>query len=460
MVFREYWNIFFYSYILQLIPSYWLVKLIKDSLGVKNNKLGAKIITFMCINLTPIYDAFGHSFIGNGYVRETKFICMVNRLVNILWLVCFLLYIQKVIRERWHHYLWFTVLVYYLLLIPIFLYLIFDPFQKVAKNQLPMPIQALPNYVCVLLILYLWGWIIHFFMRSVFYNTNIKRVSKWAWVIIYSLLGALFITTDKRYTIDNSKFFLRPSLLNIIKSQFKMLLCFIFVLLFIVIILKVYEYKVLKRENKFLSEKLQLQYQYYLDMQQQEENLGKMYHDLGNYIRTIQILIKRNEYEEALAYTNQWADQVHDISINKFCNNRIIDAVLVEKARVCKEHNISFEVDIRLPEKLKIQEIDLMSLYANLLDNAIEACCSNENVQNYIQVTTNIISQYLAVKVVNSKSIMTKKKVKLGDKWKSTYQLSGLGLKIVNDVVKRYQGEKKFVDTKEQYSALIMLKLN
>ena len=56
------------------------------------------------------------------------------------------------------------------------------------------------------------------------------------------------------------------------------------------------------------------------------------------------------------------------------CTNSIVDGILQSKKSECIQHNISFEYTILFPEKNDFSSSVLISLFSNLLDNAIESC--------------------------------------------------------------------------------------
>lgn len=52
----------------------------------------------------------------------------------------------------------------------------------------------------------------------------------------------------------------------------------------------------------------------------------------------------------------------------------VVDAVAVDKARRCQAEGIALELRLALPQDLPLDGPTLCSVFANLLDNAMEAC--------------------------------------------------------------------------------------
>ena len=103
-------------------------------------------------------------------------------------------------------------------------------------------------------------------------------------------------------------------------------------------------------------------------------------------------------------------------------------------------------------------DIDLSILFANLFDNAIDAC-SNKPEKSMIYLTVGYEKAYLNIVMKNTvekpvlphnPDLVTTKK----DKTKHGY-----GLKTVEDIVKKYDGIKKYYEKENWFYADIWLKL-
>ena len=57
-----------------------------------------------------------------------------------------------------------------------------------------------------------------------------------------------------------------------------------------------------------------------------------------------------------------------------YCQNQIVNAVLQNKLAQIEQQQITAQYTIALPKHLPIQPIDLCALFANGMDNAMEAC--------------------------------------------------------------------------------------
>jgi sensor histidine kinase regulating citrate/malate metabolism len=196
-------------------------------------------------------------------------------------------------------------------------------------------------------------------------------------------------------------------------------------------------------------------------MQQYELELHKLYHDIGNHIKTIQILVDQGNKQEAKNYTEDLINQYRVIAKDYYCSNKILNAVLLNKVKICEENNITTQIDLQIPENISVRDIDLMCIFANLLDNAIEGCRRNLNACNYIHIKTAVMNNFYTIFVINSKD-MTPSIIDAKGRYTTTKQdkkLHGYGLRILDEIIERYEGQKEFIDKGDEFNAMIMLKL-
>lgn len=115
----------------------------------------------------------------------------------------------------------------------------------------------------------------------------------------------------------------------------------------------------------------------------------------------------------------------------RLCFNTLCDTVLKLKADECGRKGIRIDIDADIPSELKLTDIELCSLICNLLDNAIEA--SEDMKGAYIQFYAGTRKDYLFFSVSNMASAEHVKRERRTGR--------GLGLEIVYNIARRYNGE-------------------
>lgn len=81
----------------------------------------------------------------------------------------------------------------------------------------------------------------------------------------------------------------------------------------------------------------------------------------------------------------------------QWCAHPIVDAVAADKVRLCREAGIEPELRLRLPSELPLEGTVLCSLFANILDNAAEACAALPAECRWIRCSAACRGDYLVV---------------------------------------------------------------
>jgi hypothetical protein len=361
----------------------------------------------------------------------------------------------------WYKTYWLSVVAHTILAIP-FILMFNDLTYYNSNNDMLIKLinfNVVLKCLMVIAVMIAVGYLVIFILRYFMKMKKIYHIPKWCWIFINSMLAIHLLSTQRSYHQHEPE--AEQGIANADKmDELLILICIIIIVLYITN--NYADRKLLKVENNLLKKQNEIQYANYLAMQQQELQIHKLYHDIGNHIKTIQTLVKNGETLKAKEYTLDLEQQYRALRKDFFCNNKIINAVLSQKAKICEQSNITYDAEINIKEELPFSDIDLMCVYSNLLDNAIEGCQRNECSDNYIQVKSIIVGDYLAIKIINSKpeEKSTTKEQQKAMTWKKDKGMHGYGLRIIEEIVERYDGQKEFNMNGREYSAMVMLKMS
>lgn len=155
--------------------------------------------------------------------------------------------------------------------------------------------------------------------------------------------------------------------------------------------------------------------------------------------------------------------QMEKNKVESFCPNALLNTILQVKKSEVEKKNIQCHFQIILPDKFEtfFPDTVITSLFCNLLDNAIESC---ENVrqqeicqQPLIILSVNYQANMLIISQKNSKNpeiIFNHETSK-----EQQQELHGLGLYMIEDIVKEYDGVVEWKDAGEMFESNLMLKL-
>lgn len=155
-------------------------------------------------------------------------------------------------------------------------------------------------------------------------------------------------------------------------------------------------------------------------------------------------------------YVNQLINKKSSFYLTNYCENKIIDAILYNKSLICKKNDINIFIEVYLKDNLLIKEIDLISIFTNLLDNAIEASMFLNKEDRKISINSRIINNYLVLKIINNynNSIINANFSTI----KKDKENHGFGIKIIKEIVKKYDGTLKINKTDKTIEFSITLK--
>jgi signal transduction histidine kinase len=216
----------------------------------------------------------------------------------------------------------------------------------------------------------------------------------------------------------------------------------------------------IKSQNELMRNKLDMQYAHYLSIQESHMKVRNLYHDINNHICFIDNL--KNNSKEVNEYVNNLKDEIKEFKSIYNTGNMILDIIINEKSELCTKKGIKFICDINFSKANFIKPIDISSIFANILDNAIEACdkIHDENINKYIRIKGTITKSFFVLKCENSKvNIITINKNRLLTDKRDKF-IHGIGVQSIKSSLEKYKGEILFEDEKDKFMLNIYIPLN
>ncbi|HCC02034.1 MAG TPA: hypothetical protein DEP60_04970 [Ruminococcaceae bacterium] len=195
--------------------------------------------------------------------------------------------------------------------------------------------------------------------------------------------------------------------------------------------------------NQKLQGEARMAEQKYSQMHQMYQTNAKIFHDFDNHLTAIDGLLMHGKVQEARKYI-QSISCTSGIDDNRaFTGVAVADAILNEKVKQAKQHDISIKIDASLPpvQDSCIFQSDLCIILANLLDNALEACGKvPDPLQRLIDVRIHTRNDFLIFRIANTvleNPLVGNQELKTS---KKDSQFHGIGLQSVRSSVNKYNG--------------------
>lgn len=223
------------------------------------------------------------------------------------------------------------------------------------------------------------------------------------------------------------------------------IICFMFLILMLLIILLI-------RMQRMNEQKRAAEYEYYVKLsellQKKEQQISEIRHDLATHLGVLEKMKKENDGWEILK-------QIDKREI--FSGIPELDCLIWEKETECEAKKVLFQKQGVTFVNAGILEYDLVSLFANLLDNAIEA--AQKTPKGEISLCVEKTGGYLKLTLINSK---LKKEKPIKNKFKTTKadkKHHGIGSRIIREIVDTYDGRISYKDEDSRLRTIILLQM-
>lgn len=124
-----------------------------------------------------------------------------------------------------------------------------------------------------------------------------------------------------------------------------------------------------------------------------------------------------------------------------WCKNTIVNILIEDKKQIADLYNIRMDTALDVPENLPVSLTDLCSVFANLLDNALEAAGQMDDNKKWISIKATVISGYFVLKVENSCQPDIKRRGEQRIFRRKAGEIHGIGLRIVKKTAEKYGGK-------------------
>ncbi len=158
------------------------------------------------------------------------------------------------------------------------------------------------------------------------------------------------------------------------------------------------DYLLLKTANYHLS----LQSLQYDNMQQRIEDARRANHDLRQSLALISTYLNDGSYDSLKDYLKDYVRKLSPAATVVYCPHYALNAVIVYYDKLANEHNIQLKANVAVPSQLPIEDSDLVVLFGNLLENAVEGCLRCPPGNRFISLTVQYPEPSLVIVMKNS----------------------------------------------------------
>lgn len=237
-----------------------------------------------------------------------------------------------------------------------------------------------------------------------------------------------------------------------------------FIILFLVLMLYIYQLGYSKEENIRLLEEqkiYELERTEFNSLSETTERLRKMKHDMQIYVDAINVLARDKKWDELIAYTEQYHNTLATTQSAIATGNIAIDCILTAKLDYAEKHGIKTEYSIMAPENFPLDSVELSSILGNIWNNSIEAgerlIISDPTEHPYIYFYIKPYQNMILIHIENNYDGVIKGSIDGDILSVKQGKEHGLGIRLVKELVEKADGVLQITSDNKIFSVHIMI---
>ncbi len=207
-------------------------------------------------------------------------------------------------------------------------------------------------------------------------------------------------------------------------------------ILFFIAIIFYLKYKLIKKENEILIMRELMMAEKYKEVIKNNQ----LIHDMKNHFIVLKNYKKEEKIEKIYNYVDEISEELLDTNMKVWTGQDMIDLILNQKKDKAEREGIKFQIIVVSFSGIRLTDSEIISVFGNLLDNAIEACMKIKNGHKWIDIKLESQNEMLYIEVKNSIDEVPLQKNGIYVTMKNSKIRHGWGLINVRKIVERYSG--------------------
>ena len=203
------------------------------------------------------------------------------------------------------------------------------------------------------------------------------------------------------------------------------------------------------KNEKYLREQFAFYQELAHKQTQREKEISVIRHDIANHMNVMEEMQKNDAGQKLLEKIDKTNRNMTGIPV--------LDCLLREKTVLCEKQTITFIKSGTVIGETGITEYEFVSLFANLLDNAIEAAQKTE--KKYVELKIEKQQGVLMITVSNSKQEKQRPLENEFGTTKKDKRKHGIGNRIIRDIVEAHGGRVTYHDQGDVMKVVALMQM-
>lgn len=185
---------------------------------------------------------------------------------------------------------------------------------------------------------------------------------------------------------------------------------------------------------------------YLSEAQMRYEQTKAFRHDIKNHLLILDGMLRKGQLEESRAYLQKLDAMSTALFFPYQTGNPVVDILLGEKLGLAAANHMKTNVSVVLPKSCGIEDVDWCVIFANALDNALNACRALEG-ERQMSISGKRQGDFYLLEFQNTCAEHTEVKM-------------GTGLSNIQSVAEKYHGAILMQQEKGTFSLSVLLNIS
>lgn len=183
-----------------------------------------------------------------------------------------------------------------------------------------------------------------------------------------------------------------------------------------------------------------------------ERSARQTRHDFRHHNMVVMELAERQDYEGILTYLTEY-ERIEDEKLDRiFSKNYAVNSLISAYMRKAEQNGIDMDADIRLDKTLCVSDVDLVSIFSNILENAVHGCTQSDGTRR-IAIVAQQKNSMILLKCENS----CKDDIHFCNGIPQAKDHEGIGMESILNIVEKYNGDVHFTAEDGVFSCSVLL---
>ena len=271
-----------------------------------------------------------------------------------------------------------------------------------------------------------------------------SKIAAWALFSCLISIGVIYLLLETTITAAESE-------ISTIKYGVIALLMTAVVLLLLIMFGQTNRWVQKYADERIISESFKREVQYNSEMTAVYQTVRQLKHDYANHMSVIASMTAGGDIEGLRNYMADYKAEYGAVERYAITGDNTLDSLLAYKKMICDAEGIEFDITA-VGDSIQhagLSEVEVSSLFGNLIDNAINACRKLAPEKKKITLSIRKMADMMSIRIENGRII--------SEEEKKGEEHHGLGLPRIKSIVEAHDGVCTIIPETDKFTVEILL---